>query len=111
MLEVTIIVYKHIPSLNQIEMELYHASLQLLLILLSAVMERELLQDPGTYSTVLYFQLSNTDSERNEKMCCLFHFCANCQIGACPRNSTDMYEHMIFEVFRVVSGRFWSSGL
>jgi hypothetical protein len=60
MLEVTIIVYKHTPSLNQIEMELYHASLQLLLILLSAAMARELLQDPGMYSSVCCFQLSST---------------------------------------------------
>lgn len=60
MLEVTIIVYKHTPSLNQIEMELYHALLQLLLILLSAMMARELLQDPGMSSSVCYFQLSST---------------------------------------------------
>lgn len=52
MLELTIIVYKHTPSLNQIEMELCHASLQQLLILLLAVMERKLLQDPGMSSSI-----------------------------------------------------------
>jgi hypothetical protein len=60
MLEVTIIVYKHTPFLNQIGMELYHASLQLLLILLSAVMARKLLQDPGMSSSLRYFQLIST---------------------------------------------------
>jgi hypothetical protein len=53
MLELTIIVYKHTPFLNQIEMELYHASLRLLLISLSVVMARELLQDPGISSSIL----------------------------------------------------------
>jgi hypothetical protein len=41
----------------------------------------------------------------------LFHFCINCKIDACRSNNTDMYEGRIFEFFRVLSGRFWSSGL
>jgi hypothetical protein len=57
MLELTIIMYKLTHSLNQIEMELYHASLQLLLILLLVMMARKLLQGPGMSNSVILHHL------------------------------------------------------
>lgn len=55
MLELTIIMYKLTHSLNQTEMGLYHASLQLLLILLLVMMARQLLQGPGMPNSVILF--------------------------------------------------------
>lgn len=66
MLELIIIMYKHIVFLDQIEMELYHASLQLSHILLSVMMARELLQDPGRPNIITFNSLAETDIDRSE---------------------------------------------
>jgi hypothetical protein len=58
MLELTIIMYKRTHSLNQTELGLYHASLQLLLMLLLVMMARQLLQGPGVPNSVILYTLA-----------------------------------------------------